>query len=112
MHATAHPCCKRAMRVLAVACLLLFAGESLAQDSPDEHAKHHPGAAGSGAMPAAPATTPAKGAMPGSSPAPGGMGGMGEMMKGMMGAPPPRELYPALMAMPVGSHGGTPLCWG
>ncbi len=28
------------------------------------------------------------------------MAGMGEMMKGMMGAPPPKELYPTLMALP------------
>ena len=41
---------------------------------------------------------------PGGSPAPGGMGGMmegmGEMMKGMHGSPPPKELYPSLMALP------------
>lgn len=29
-----------------------------------------------------------------------GMGGMGDMMKGMMGGTPPRELYPSLMGMP------------
>ena len=48
-------------------------------------------------------TTP--GAMPaaGGGAAPGGMGGMGEMMDGMMkkmGVPPPKELYPSLMALP------------
>lgn len=39
----------------------------------------------------------------GGSPAPGGMGGMGdmgEMMKGMMGAPPKKELYAELMSLP------------
>jgi len=55
-------------------------------------------------MPAAQSTASATGSMPaaGGSPAPGGMGGMGdmgEMMKGM-GAPPPKELYPSLMALP------------
>ncbi len=29
------------------------------------------------------------------------MAGMGEMMKGMMGVPPPKELYPTLMALPA-----------
>jgi hypothetical protein len=70
--------------------LLLASG--LRAQSPDEHASHHPGAPGAGAMPAA-----------GGSPAAGAgdmMAGMGEMMKGMMGTPPPKELYPTLMALP------------
>ena len=78
------------MSIIASACVLIF-GETRAQ-TPEEHASHHPGAAGAGAMPAA-----------GGSPA-GGMGsmmeGMGEMMKGMHGATPPKELYPTLMALP------------
>ena len=80
----------RTLSVIATACVLLFATETRAQ-TPEEHASHHPGAAGAGAMPAA-----------GSSPA-GGMGsmmeGMGKMMEGM-GKPPPKELYPTLMALP------------
>jgi len=65
----------------------------LRAQSPSEHASHHPGAAG-GAMPPA-------GAMPAATPGGGGgmMEGMGEMMKGM-GKPPPKELYPSLMALP------------
>lgn len=57
-----------------------------AQVSPEDHAKHHPGAG---------ASTNASGMN-----AMGGMmEGMGEMMKGM-GAPAPKELYPSLMALP------------
>ena len=57
-----------------------------AQVSPEDHAKHHPGAD---------ASTNASGMN-----AMGGMmEGMGEMMKGM-GAPAPKELYPSLMALP------------
>lgn len=69
--------------------LLLSSG--LRAQTPEEHASHHPG--GQGATPAtgAPAT--------GGSPAPE-MGGMGEMMKGMMGGAPPKELYPSLMEIP------------
>ena len=82
----------RTLSAIATACALLFASQTFAQ-SPEEHASHHPGAAGAGAMPAV-----------GGSPAPGGMGGMmegmGEMMKGMHGVPPPKELYPTLMALP------------
>ena len=107
MHAKAQTARLRAgsaVSVIATACVLLFARQTFAQ-SPEEHASHHPGAAGAGAMPAAPGAAPAMGAMPaaGGSPAPGGMGGMmegmGEMMKGM-GKPPLKELYPTLMALP------------
>jgi len=77
--------------VLCVLVGLLWASGLWAQ-TPEEHASHHPGAAGAGAMPAT-----------GASPA-GGMGsmmeGMGEMMKGMHGSTPPKELYPTLMALP------------
>ncbi|MCC6821895.1 MAG: oxidoreductase, partial [Verrucomicrobia subdivision 3 bacterium] len=80
---------------------------SLWAQTPDEHASHHPGQGGTAApvTGAAPGAAPAMGAMPAvaGSPAPGGMGGMmegmGEMMKGM-GAPPPKEFYPSLMALP------------
>ena len=86
----------------AFSCLLLsllFGAQAFAQISPAEHAAHHPGG------------TPAAGAMPAAAGAPGmaGMGppagaggmmeGMGEMMKNM-GKPPPKQLYPALMALP------------
>jgi hypothetical protein len=91
---------------------LLFASGLRAQ-SADEHASHHPAAAGAGATPAMPGPASAMGAMPtaGGGPRaggmgppagvgpPGGMGDMGAMMKGM-GAPPPKELYPSLMALP------------
>ncbi len=71
-----------------IACVLLWPGSAWAQ-KPGEHAGHHPGAA-----------TPAAGAMPGGPALAGGMmEPMGEMMKGM-GSPPPKQLYPALMALP------------
>lgn len=80
--------------------LLIFASSALAQVSPEDHAKHHPGSATT-QMPAtqgSPAPGNAKS---------GGMGGMmdgmGEMMKGMMegmGAPKQKELYPSLMELP------------
>lgn len=83
----------RATGLIVGACVLLSASGIHAQISPEEHAKHHPGAAAG---------------TPGSSPAPGGMGGMmgggmGGMMDGMMekmGAPKPRDLYPTLMNLP------------
>lgn len=62
---------------------------ALAQ-TPEEHASHHPGAAGAGPG----GMGPPAGVGP-----PGGMGDMGEMMKGM-GVPPPKDLYPSLMAVP------------
>lgn len=84
-----------AMRAIAVG-IALGVGAA-AQVSPAEHAKHHPGQQGPGQQGA--------GAAPGSQ-ADGagdaggmGMGGMGEMMKSM-GVPPPKELYPSLMALP------------
>lgn len=80
----------RTWSAIATACALLFASETFAQ-SPDEHARHHPGVAGAGAMPVAPGGMPAGGG--------GMMEQMGEMMKGM-GKPPPKELYPTLMALP------------
>ena len=85
----------------------------------DEHAAHHPApgspspvAASQAATPGMPmpdggnpaqTVAPAPGAMGGNQPAgaaAGGMGAeMGDMMK-QMGAPPPKELYPSLMALP------------
>ena len=100
-------------RVLAsssgILCLLiaLLCTSGLRAQTPEEHASHHPGgAAPAASVPAAPGAAPAMGGMPaagGAPPAPGGMGGMmegmGEMMKNM-GKPPPKELYPSLMALP------------
>ena len=87
------------MRFILCLSLGLFFAPILCAQPADEHASHHPGAAGAGAMPAAPGAAPAVGAAP----AAGGMGGMmegmGEMMKGMHGVPP-KELYPTLMALP------------
>jgi glucoamylase len=76
----------------------LLCVSNLRAQSPEEHAKHHPGAA---AAPAGGAGMPAGAAQPAA--AGGGMGGMmegmGEMMKGM-GGTPPRALYPSLMDLP------------
>lgn len=90
----------------------LFPGPARAQQmTPEEHAKHHPGAAQPGAPPPIPpsnATAPAnpapKGAaQPGQSPStpPAGptSGGMGDMMKGMT-TPGPPPLFPSLMELP------------
>ncbi len=95
----------RAVCLVVSACVLLPIAGAHAQ-TPDEHASHHPGAApAAGAMPA---TAGARG-MAGMGP-PAGVGppagaggmmeGMGEMMKGMMGKTPPKELYPTLIALP------------
>lgn len=54
-----------------------------AQISAQEHASHHPGQA------------PPEGAQPS-----GAMSGMMEGMMDMMGAPPPKEMYPRLMDLP------------
>ena len=81
---------------------LLAAPGLLRAQTPEEHASHHPAAAGAGTMPAAPGAAPATAGMPAAgAPAAGGgmMEQMGEMMKGM-GAPPKKELYPSLMALP------------
>ena len=76
--------------VFAATWLTFLAGASLAQVSPEEHAKHHPtppAAAGATTQPAA------------QGPGMGGMGEMAKMMEGMQ-APPPKELYPSLMGVP------------
>jgi glycine betaine catabolism B len=87
--------------------LMLLLTPWLSAQSPEEHASHHPGGQETAAMPATeampgpPGGVPAPGGMPaaGGGPGPGGMGDMGEMMKDM-GKPPPKELYPSLMALP------------
>jgi glycine betaine catabolism B len=78
-----------ALRVAIVSgmCASAAIGEALAQTA-EEHASHHPDQT---TAPPPGGTPPAK--------APGMMDGMGEMMKGM-GASPPKELYPTLMALP------------
>ena len=78
-----------ALRVAIVSgmCASAAIGEAIAQTA-EEHASHHPDQT----------TAPAQGGTPPAK-APGMMEGMGEMMKGM-GAPPPKELYPSLMALP------------
>jgi glycine betaine catabolism B len=84
--------------VLCLLCALLLASTAHAQ-TPEEHASHHPAAAGAGALPATPGAMPAAGGSPTSGGMGGMMEGMGEMMKNM-GKPPPKELYPSLMALP------------
>ena len=70
----------------------------IAQVSPEEHASHHPGQAGTAA--------PDRGAGPAQAKTSGGAGGMGGMMEGMgemmkeMSKPATKELYPSLMALP------------
>ena len=94
---TTPPCSRINASLSGILCLLigLLCVSGLCAQTLEEHASHHPGAAGApvaGAMPAA-----------GGGAAPGGMGGMGEMMDGMMkkmGVPPPKELYPTLMGLP------------
>jgi ferredoxin-NADP reductase len=74
--------------VLFLATTVGVGGHAIAQITPEEHAKHHPGAAG-GAPANAAGGTPAN--------AGGGMGGMMEMMHG---GPPPREPFPEMMNSP------------
>ena len=95
----------RFIRVSGVICLLLGPLWSLGlrAQTPDEHASHHPGTAGIGAMPAVGGVPGPVGMGPPAGA--GGMmgGGMAGMMDGMMkkmGVPPPKELYPTLMALP------------
>jgi ferredoxin-NADP reductase/ferredoxin len=98
--------CATSRGVLCLLAGLLWA-LCLHAQSPEEHASHHPAAAGAGAMPSASGAAPGMSAMPaaGASPAPSRMGsmmeGMGDMMKGMMGGGRPKEIYPSLMALPV-----------
>ena len=85
----------RTASFVASVCTLLALSEARAQTA-EEHASHHPDAA-AGATPAA-AGMPAGEKPAGEKPS-GGMGDMGKMMEGM-GKPPPKELYPSLMALP------------
>lgn len=69
----------RGLSILALTALSLSL--ALGQISPAEHESHHPGGGGADG-------------------AGGAMEGMGEMMKGMMGNTPQKELYPTLMTLP------------
>jgi ferredoxin-NADP reductase len=73
---------------IAVSACVLFATAETRAQTAEEHASHHPDQA---ATPAQPDASPT-----GKTP---GMGDMSEMMKSM-GASPPKELYPSLMALP------------
>jgi hypothetical protein len=78
---------RTAARLALVSSLLAIATPAIAQISPEEHAKHHPGQ-GQG--------QPGQAGQPG----PGGMiGEMGRMME-QMHAPPAKEVYPKLMSLP------------
>jgi hypothetical protein len=70
----------------------LFLAADVRAQTAEEHASHHPAATAD--------VSPAAAAMPpGDKPPAAGMGDMGKMMEGM-GKPPPKELYPSLMALP------------
>ncbi len=70
----------------------LFLAADVRAQTAEEHASHHPAATAD--------VSPAAAAMPpGDKPPGAGMGDMGKMMEGM-GKPPPKELYPSLMALP------------
>ena len=103
--------------VALIATILALRDPAFGQTA-DEHAAHHPSPVGAPAAagPAAQAAMPMPGEdvpAPTAAPAPAAMGGnppagvaasgmgaeMGDMMK-QMGAPPPKELYPSLMALP------------
>ena len=111
--------------IIALICTLCTGLSAGAQLSPEEHASHHPEEKSAAPVANSPAGMGAKpdgmSGMGGSSSTPtvdsksssgmggkteqaggmGGAGGMGAMMKGMMGGPPQKELYPSLMALPV-----------
>ncbi len=86
--------------IVALVLVMLSSRPASAQTTPDEHAQHHPAA---NATPATPATNPAPPAgmvgMPSAVPGGAMAAEMAEMMK-QMGVPPPKELYPSLMALP------------
>ena len=102
--------------ITALLLIAACAGRVCAQAAPGGHLGHHP-APGDAATPpvadpaaATPPPPPAGGAAmpgnapgnpPGAAPAGGMGGGMDDMMK-QMGTPPPKELYPTLMAFPDG----------
>lgn len=81
------------IRVSLAALFVLAAFSPAHSQTPQEHEQHHPAAPS--ATPKAPAQ-PQPG-MPSSSPEPSPQGGG---MGGMMGAPPPKALYPSLMDLP------------
>lgn len=88
-----------AMALVACAVVLAANGRARAQAPADEHSKHHPPPAASSTAPMAPMGAPPAGT-PGPGMAQGGMAqGMEKMME-RMGAPAPKELYPALMELP------------
>jgi len=76
----------------------LFCASSLRAQTPDEHTKHHPGAASAAGQPGGMSPS-AAGTGAGAGDGAGMMEGMGEMMKNM-GAPAPKALYPSLMDLP------------
>ncbi len=76
---------RRGLHLISSIAMLLHAGTTWAQVSPEEHAQHHPEAATGEANPEAQT--------------PNGMAGMGEMMS-RMGVPPPKQIYPRLMDLP------------
>lgn len=84
--------------LLAVFCLLvgLLWASGLRAQTAEEHASHHSAQAAS-ATPVANAMPP--GEKPAEKPPDAGMEDMSKMMEGM-GKPPPKDLYPSLMALP------------
>ena len=88
----------------AVAAYVLLPTCGAQAQSAEEHASHHPGAApAAGTMSGGAPGMAGMGGTPAGAGAPAGAGGMmagmGDMMKAM-GVPPPKELYPSLMALP------------
>ena len=77
-------------RVISAVLYICFCAISVAGQTPDEHASHHPDQS-------SPASGKAEGmpARPNS-----GMGGEMERMMKQMLNPPPKELYPTLMSLP------------
>ena len=86
-------------RVFRLAAVIFALAAMAGSQTPDEHASHHP--AQESTIPNINQAASAAPVGSESAPVPGGgmAAGMGEMMKGM-GAPPPKELYPSLMALP------------
>jgi len=98
------PASRRFIHVFAALGLLvgMLWVQGLRAQTPEEHASHHPGSAGTDATGGGPGPGgmgPPEGAGPPAGA--GGMmgGGMGGMME-KMGAPKPRDLYPTLMNLP------------
>lgn len=92
--------------VLAAGSIAAVSRSGEAQEQPDDHAAHHGGAAPTPSVapavsenPPAPAATTPPDSMPVSPPP--AMAGMGDMMGRMMGGGLPKQLFPALMDVPV-----------